>query len=74
MIEALQLCSEAERQAQFFLADQQINSVLSTSAGRLFDGISAILGICRASTFEARRRWPSSLPLRPGKKTIPHRM
>jgi len=54
MIEALHLCSEAERQAQFFLADQQINSVLSTSAGRLFDGISAILGICRASTFEGQ--------------------
>lgn len=53
-IDALHLCSEAERQAQFFLADQQINSVLSTSAGRLFDGVSAILGIYRSSTFEGQ--------------------
>ncbi|WP_296902948.1 carbamoyltransferase HypF [uncultured Megasphaera sp.] len=52
IIEKLQLCSLQERQAQFFLADQKINSVLSTSAGRLFDGVSAILGLCRASTFE----------------------
>lgn len=54
IIDELQLCSAVEQQAQFFLADQQINSVLSTSAGRLFDGVSAILGICRASTFEGQ--------------------
>ena len=54
IIDELQLCSAVEKQAQFFLADQQINSVLSTSAGRLFDGVSAILGICRASTFEGQ--------------------
>ena len=34
------------------MADRRINSVVSTSAGRLFDGISAILGIRRSSTFE----------------------
>lgn len=54
IIDELQLCNAVEKQAQFFLADQQINSVLSTSAGRLFDGVSAILGICRASTFEGQ--------------------
>lgn len=54
IMDALGLCSPAEKQAQFFLADQQINSVLSTSAGRLFDGVSAILGICRSSTFEGQ--------------------
>ncbi|WP_278949175.1 carbamoyltransferase HypF [Megasphaera elsdenii] len=54
IIDELQLCSAVEKQAQFFLADQQINSVLSTSAGRLFDGVSAILGICRALTFEGQ--------------------
>ena len=34
------------------MAQRKINAVTSTSAGRLFDGVSAILGIRRASTFE----------------------
>ena len=34
------------------MADRKINAVMSTSAGRLFDGVSAILGIRRKSTFE----------------------
>ena len=34
------------------MADRRINAVPSTSAGRLFDGVSAILGIRTASTFE----------------------
>ena len=37
---------------QFMMADRKINAVESTSAGRLFDAVSAILGIRRASTFE----------------------
>ena len=37
---------------QFTMADRKINAVMSTSAGRLFDGVSAILGICSKSTFE----------------------
>ncbi|OBZ32993.1 carbamoyltransferase HypF [Megasphaera sp. DISK 18] len=54
MVEDLKLCGSKELAAQFFLADQQINSVISTSAGRLFDGVSAILGLCRSSTFEGQ--------------------
>ena len=54
IVETLKLCRPEELSAQFFLADQQINSVLSTSAGRLFDGVSAILGLCRSSTFEGQ--------------------
>ena len=51
---------------QFFMAQQGLNSVVSTSAGRLFDGVSAILGLARQSSFEgeaamqlqfAARRW-----------------
>ncbi len=52
MILQLGLCSEAECKVQFAMADRKINAVQSTSAGRLFDGVSAILGIRRASTFE----------------------
>ncbi len=37
------------------MAQRKINAVTSTSAGRLFDGVSAILGIRRASTFEEKR-------------------
>ena len=54
MVEDLKLCQPKELAAQFFLADQQINSVISTSAGRLFDGGSAILGLCRMSTFQGQ--------------------
>lgn len=41
-------------QAQFFLMDNRINTAVSTSAGRLFDGLSAALGLCRTSTFEGQ--------------------
>ena len=52
MIEKLGLCSEQDAKVQMTMADRKINAVMSTSAGRLFDGVSAILGIRRASTFE----------------------
>lgn len=48
----LGLCTPEEFHAQFFLLDHQMNCVTSTSAGRLFDAVSAILGIRNASTFE----------------------
>ena len=52
IIEKLGLCSEQESKVQFTMADRKINAVMSTSAGRLFDGVSAILGIRKDSTFE----------------------
>ena len=48
----LELCAEQELDAQFFLLDKRINCIPSTSAGRLFDAASAMLGIRKASTFE----------------------
>ena len=52
IIEKLGLCSEQESKVQFTMADRKINAVMSTSAGRLFDAVSAILGIRRRSSFE----------------------
>ena len=52
MIEKLDLCSVQDAKVQMAMADRKINAVMSTSAGRLFDGVSAILGIRKASTFE----------------------
>lgn len=52
IIEKLELCTKQEANVQFTMADRKINAVISTSAGRLFDGVSAILGIRRMSTFE----------------------
>ena len=48
----LNLCSEEEGEAIFFMVDNKVNIAQSTSAGRLFDAASAILGIKQASTFE----------------------
>ena len=52
IIEKLDLCSPQEYKVLFTMADRKINAVTSTSVGRLFDGVSAILGIRKKSTFE----------------------
>ncbi|WP_455056894.1 carbamoyltransferase HypF [Jutongia sp.] len=52
IVEKLGFCSEQECKVQFTMADRKINAVTSTSAGRLFDAVSAILGIRRSSSFE----------------------
>lgn len=52
VVQKLGLCTDQQLAAQFFLADQHVNGVLSTSAGRLFDAVSAVLGLCHRSTFE----------------------
>ena len=49
---ALKLCTEQEASVLAKMADRKLNAVVSTSAGRLFDAVSAICGICRHSTFE----------------------
>ena len=48
----LGLGNAEEIQAQRFLVEHKFNTVTSTSAGRLFDAVSAVLGLCRVSTFE----------------------
>ena len=48
----LKLASDAELAGQKFLLDKKINCVESTSVGRIFDAVAAILGICTVSTYE----------------------
>ncbi len=48
----LNLASDAELRGQKFLLDNDLNCVTSTSAGRLFDAIAAVLGVCKVSTYE----------------------
>ena len=52
LLRQLDLCDEKTARFQILMADKGINSILSTSAGRLFDGVSALLGIRKSSTFE----------------------
>ena len=52
IIKKLDLCSEKESRVQFAMADRELNAVLSTSVGRLFDAVSAILCIRHKSSFE----------------------
>lgn len=50
--ESLGLCTAAEARLVLAMAARGVNAVTSTSCGRLFDAVSAVLGIRRASTFE----------------------
>ena len=52
LIRRLGLCDEMAAGALKVLFTRKINAVQSTSACRLFDAVSAILGIRRASTYE----------------------
>lgn len=48
----LSLCNEMQIKMLLGMLETGMNTVVSTSAGRLFDAVSAILGIRTASTFE----------------------
>ena len=52
IIEELNLCTESEANVILTMTERHLNAITSTSAGRLFDAISAILGIRKKSTFE----------------------
>lgn len=52
IVKSLDLCDEQSLKAQFFMLDKNLNCIPSTSAGRLFDAVSAILDIRKSSTFE----------------------
>ncbi len=50
--ERLSICDGREARIIRKMCEKRINCVTSTSAGRLFDAVSAVLGIRRSSTFE----------------------
>ena len=52
LLETLQICDVQNAKVQRTMAERGIQAVPSTSAGRLFDAVSAMLGICRESTYE----------------------
>lgn len=52
IIETLGLCEPKLAKLQFTMEERGINTVQSTSAGRLFDAVNAILDIRKSSTFE----------------------
>ena len=72
------LCTEQEARMIAVMVDRRINSVKSTSAGRLFDAVSAVLGIRRSSSFEgeastqlqfAAQRWEKKEQAKPERMT-----
>ncbi len=48
----LELCGREEAEAAFAMVRNGIGAIKSTSAGRLFDAVSAVLGIKMSSSFE----------------------
>ena len=53
ILKSLQLDKkESEWKFQLKMIEKKLNCVKSTSSGRLFDGVSALLGICMNSSFE----------------------
>ena len=52
LVGALGLCDEKTARVQFAMAERGLNTIRSTSAGRLFDAVSAVLGIRKESTYE----------------------
>lgn len=52
IIKKLDLCEKKYVRPLKAMHDMGINSVKSTSCGRLFDAVSAVIGICRKQSFE----------------------
>ncbi|MCI0713076.1 MAG: carbamoyltransferase HypF [Chloroflexi bacterium] len=57
-----------ERKVLHQMLDKNLNSPRTSSAGRLFDAVSALLGLCEESTFEAQ----AAMALEFAAEIIPH--
>ncbi len=64
----LELCEENIRVLYEKMAQKKMNSVVSTSAGRLFDAVSAILGLTKVSSFEGEAAMKLQFAARKSKK------
>ena len=51
---ALRGLPEQERQAITKMVERRLNTPLTSSAGRLFDAVSALLGVCQETSYEAQ--------------------
>jgi hydrogenase maturation protein HypF len=69
---ALQLCDERSLSVELFMLEHNMNCAESTSAGRLFDAVSAILGIRRRSTFEGEASMALEYASDPAAAAITH--
>ncbi len=52
IIDKLRLCSKEQSHMMKILSNKKMNGMTSTSVGRLFDAVSAILNLCNCSTYE----------------------
>ncbi len=52
VMEQINLCSAEQARVLSILTQKRVNGTLSTSVGRVFDAVSAILGFCRESSYE----------------------
>lgn len=52
IIQELNLCDKKSAKVIMTMTERKINAIPSTSAGRLFDAVSAILGICKINSYE----------------------
>ena len=68
----LELCTEPEAKVLVTMTGRHLNAVRSTSAGRLFDGVSAILGIRKKSTFEGEASTALEFAAEAYEKTMQH--
>ena len=68
----LEICTEPEAKVLVTMTGRHLNAVRSTSAGRLFDGVSAILGIRKKSTFEGEASTALEFAAEAYEKTMQH--
>lgn len=70
--EQLGLCSATEARIVLAMIARGVNTVTSTSAGRLFDAVSAVLGIRRVSTFEGEAATQLQFAAERGRARVPY--
>ena len=68
-VRKLGLCTDQEAKVLVTMAQRKINAVTSTSAGRLFDGVSAILGSGERPPLREKRPQHWNLRRRPGESS-----